>query len=319
MSPSVHASHAPDRTADLVRQGSVRHIARLIRSLDDGCPAAAATLDRLFPHTGGAWTVGITGVPGAGKSTLCDALIAGWRSRGLRVGILAVDPTSPFTGGAILGDRVRMQRHATDDGVFLYSLATRGHLGGLSRATASAAHVLDAAGFDRILIETVGVGQDEVDIVRTADTTVVVLVPGLGDEVQAIKAGVMEIADIFCINKADRPDADSLLRQLRQLAALGADGARSPDIVRTIATVHDGIDQLLDTIEARVGSGEATPALQRRREQRLRSEVVLEVAAQLRDAALSLTDGAALESVLRRQRSPRSEATGIVKRLLGTS
>ncbi|TVQ95724.1 MAG: methylmalonyl Co-A mutase-associated GTPase MeaB [Deltaproteobacteria bacterium] len=303
--------------AEAVLGGSVRHTARLIRGLADGRAGAREALERLFPATGRAWTVGVTGVPGAGKSTLCNALIASWRRRGFRVGVLAIDPSSPFTGGAILGDRVRMQHHAGDEGVFVHSLATRGHLGGLSRATAAAAHVLDAAGYDRVLIETVGVGQDEVDVVRTADTTVVVLVPGLGDEVQSIKAGIMEIADVFCVNKADRPDASLLVRQLRQLAQLGGGRGAAPAVVRSVATVGEGVEELVDRVESLAAAQRGTAAHGVRRAERLRHEVVVEVAGQLRERAEALLGDASLDAVLRRERSPMSLAAELVEGLLG--
>ena len=201
----------PDALAARVRAGDSRAIARAISQIEDGEPSGGAPLvGALFPHTGRAYLVGITGVPGGGKSTLVDQLIATIRAAGLKVAVLAVDPTSPFSGGAVLGDRVRMNRHAADGGVFVRSMATRGHLGGLSRTTGDAALVLDAAGFDVVLIETVGVGQDEVEVAQTADATVVVLVPGTGDDVQAMKAGIMEIADVFVANKADREGIDHL-------------------------------------------------------------------------------------------------------------
>ena len=207
---------------DAILAGDVRAAARLMRDLDDRRPGALAALKALFPHTGKAYVVGITGNPGAGKSTVVDALIAHYRAAGERVGVVAVDPTSPFSGGAILGDRIRMQRHALDPGVFIRSLATRGHLGGLSRSTFDVAHVLDAMGFERILIETVGVGQDEVDVMRAAHTTVVVTVPGLGDDIQAIKAGLLEVADVLVVNKADREGADRTERDLMHMLDLRA-------------------------------------------------------------------------------------------------
>lgn len=217
--------------------GDVRTAARLMRDLDDRRPDAIATLKALFSHTGKAYLVGITGNPGAGKSTVVDAMIAHYRAAGERVGVVCVDPTSPFSGGAILGDRIRMQRHALDPGVFIRSLATRGHLGGLSRSTFDVAHVLDAMGFDRILIETVGVGQDEVEVMRAAHTTVVVTVPGLGDDIQAIKSGLLEVADVLVVNKADREGADRTERDLLHMLDLRAIGERKEvEIVRTIAT-----------------------------------------------------------------------------------
>lgn len=220
-------------------------------------------LKAIFPRTGRAVIVGITGAPGAGKSTLVDGLASYYRSHVLKVGIIAVDPSSPFTGGAILGDRIRMQNMATDPGIFIRSMAARGHLGGLARATTDAAAVLDAAGYDRIIIETVGVGQDEIDIVKTADVTVVVLVPGMGDDIQAIKAGLMEIADLFVINKADR---DGVLRTEREIESLLSISERPdgwvPKIIKTIATEKSGIELLAEAVDEYVSylrSGEKSP------------------------------------------------------------
>lgn len=201
--------------ADGVLAGDVRKASRLMRLIDDLAPVATDALKLIFPHTGRAWIIGITGSPGAGKSTLTDRLITAYRAQGKSVGVIAVDPTSPFTGGAILGDRIRMQGHATDPGVFIRSLATRGNLGGLSRATGDCLRVMDAMGRDVIIVETVGVGQDEIDIAQLAHTTVVVLVPGMGDDIQAIKAGILEVADVFVVNKADLDGADRVVRELR--------------------------------------------------------------------------------------------------------
>lgn len=201
--------------ADGVLAGDVRKASRLMRLIDDGAPLATDALKLLFPMTGKAWIIGITGSPGAGKSTLTDRLITAYRAQGKSVGVIAVDPTSPFTGGAILGDRIRMQGHATDPGVFIRSLATRGNLGGLSRATGDCLRVMDAMGREVIIVETVGVGQDEIDIAQLAHTTVVVLVPGMGDDIQAIKAGILEVADVFVVNKADLDGADRMVRELR--------------------------------------------------------------------------------------------------------
>jgi GTPase len=206
--------------AERVVSGDVRAAARLMRDLDDRLPEAEAALRALFPRTGRAYVVGLTGAPGAGKSTLTDRLIAHWRRAGKSVGVVAIDPTSPFSGGAILGDRIRMQDHALDPDVFIRSLATRGHLGGLSRSTSDVVQVLDAMGKDVIIVETVGVGQDEIEVASFAHTVVVVAVPGLGDDVQAIKAGVLEIADVFAVNKADREGADRTVRDLHMMLDL---------------------------------------------------------------------------------------------------
>ena len=238
--------------ADRVVAGEPRAIARAISLIEDESPAAAAIVQGIFTHTGRAYLIGVTGPPGAGKSTLVDRMIADLRHRGLTVGVIAVDPTSPFTGGAILGDRVRMTAHASDAGVFIRSMATRGHLGGLARATGDAALVLDAAGRDVIIIETVGVGQDEVDIVRTADVSLVTVVPGTGDEVQAIKAGIMEIADVFVVNKADREGADRTVASIEAMQSLQhpPEGAWRPPIVRTVATTGAGMHELFAAVEA---------------------------------------------------------------------
>jgi LAO/AO transport system kinase len=260
--------------AERVRSGDVRAIARAISLIEDETPAAAALVRAIFPHTGRSYLVGVTGPPGAGKSTLVDKLTAETRAAGETVGVVAVDPTSPFTGGAILGDRLRMQAHAEDPDVFIRSMATRGQLGGLARATGDVATILDAAGKDVVIIETVGVGQDEIEIAKTADVSVVVLVPGAGDEIQALKAGIMEIADIFVVNKADREGADRVVESIA--ASLGlrhcAAGEWKPPIIKTIATAGDGIPELWAAI-ARFQQEQPASTAQRRRgryEHRLR-------------------------------------------------
>jgi LAO/AO transport system kinase len=233
-----------------IRAGQMRAIARALTAIENRAPEAEPLLRALFPYTGGAYMVGVTGAPGTGKSTLVDRLAAHYRRQGLTVGVLAVDPSSPFTGGAILGDRIRMQTQASDSGLFIRSMATRGWLGGLAQATAEAALVLDAAGKQIILIETVGVGQDEIEVARLADCTLLVLVPGLGDDVQNLKAGVMEIADIFVVNKADREGADRLESQLRALLALAeAHSGWRPPVVRTVAIEDRGTAELAGAIE----------------------------------------------------------------------
>jgi LAO/AO transport system kinase len=238
--------------AERVLAGDPRAVARAISLIDDNDPAAADLVRAIYTRGGHAHVVGVTGPPGAGKSTLVDRLTSAYRQRGSTVGVVAVDPTSPFSGGAVLGDRVRMQQHATDAGVFIRSMATRGHLGGVSRATSDAVVVLDASGKDVVIGETVGVGQDEIDVVRTADVSIVVLVPGTGDDVQALKAGIMEIADIFVVNKADRDGADRLVSSVEANLALHAYAAGEwrPPIVRTVATSGEGIDVLIEKIAA---------------------------------------------------------------------
>jgi GTPase len=258
----------PEEVASAVRAGEVRAAARLMRDLDDNRAGAVETMKLLYPHTGRAYVLGITGNPGAGKSTVVDALIDYYRKAGKRVGVVAVDPSSPFSGGAILGDRIRMQRHATDDGVFIRSLATRGHLGGLSRSTSDVVAVLDAMGFDVVIVETVGVGQDEVDVVSQAETAVVVTVPGLGDEIQAIKAGILEIADVLVVNKADREGADRTVRDLTHMLELRPHEAEPVEIVRTVATTGKSIDELAKACERhreRHAAGAAGDLSERRR------------------------------------------------------
>ena len=233
----------------LLRSGDVRALARAISTVENHEPGWLDLLKALFPHSGRARTIGLTGAPGAGKSTLADQLAKLYREESKTVGIIAVDPTSPYTGGAILGDRIRMQEHFADPGIYIRSMATRGSLGGLARTTADVAMVLDASGRDLVMIETVGVGQDEVDIVRVADITVVILVPGMGDDVQTIKAGIMEIADIFVINKSDHEGAERVEREIRALQSLAtrADGW-TPPIVKTVATEAQGLGELATAI-----------------------------------------------------------------------
>ncbi len=232
--------------AQKIKAGETRALARAATWIENRRPEAENLLRELFPNTGRAMIIGVTGSPGAGKSTLCDQITANLRKEGKKVGVIAVDPSSPYTGGAILGDRIRMQQHHADQGVFIRSMATRGWLGGLAAATTEMTMLLDGAGFDAVIVETVGVGQDEVEIARLADVTLVVMVPGMGDDVQAIKAGIMEIADVFVINKADQPGAEKLERELRSYLTLShrPDGW-SPKIVQTVASDGKGIDELL--------------------------------------------------------------------------
>jgi LAO/AO transport system kinase len=235
-----------------VLAGDFRSIARLITFVENGAPEAPAYLRALFPHTGRSFTIGFTGAPGSGKSTLVDHVARHYRRLGKKVGIIAVDPTSPFTGGAILGDRIRMQAHFLDEGTFIRSMATRGNMGGLAAAAGDALMVLDAAGFEVILVETIGVGQDEVEIVRTADVTLLLLVPGMGDDVQAMKAGIMEAGDVFVINKSDHAGADRLESELRALLLLDSRTDRgTAKIVRTIASEGQGIEECISALEQR--------------------------------------------------------------------
>ncbi|MDR1875015.1 MAG: methylmalonyl Co-A mutase-associated GTPase MeaB [Synergistaceae bacterium] len=230
--------------AERATAGDVRAMARLISMAEDRADGIDSLMKELYPRTGRAWTIGVTGSPGAGKSTLTDKLIGHFRSKGSTVGVLAVDPSSPYTGGAILADRLRMQRHTDDDGVFMRSLGARGSLGGLSRGTREGVLILDACGYDIVIIETVGVGQSEIDVMRVADTVCVVLVPGLGDDIQAMKAGIMEIADLFVVNKADRPGADRLVHEVRGVLEFLRGRDWVPTISQTVAETGDGVAEL---------------------------------------------------------------------------
>ena len=234
---------------DHIRRGDVRSLARAISAIEDARPESLALLKALFPYSGRARVLGLTGAPGAGKSTLVDQLAREYRKQQRTLGIVAVDPTSPYTGGAILGDRIRMQSHHADPGIYIRSMATRGFLGGLARATSDVVNVLDASGKDLVLIETVGVGQDEVDVVRLADVTVVILVPGMGDDVQTIKAGIMDIADIFVINKSDREGADRVEREIRAMQTLSIRADKwTPPVVKTVAVEGKGVPELAAAI-----------------------------------------------------------------------
>jgi GTPase len=264
---------------DRVRTGDPRAVARLISMVEDASPRLREVVAALAPDAGRARVIGITGPPGVGKSTTTSALVAELRRRGQKVGVLAIDPSSPFSGGALLGDRVRMSEHATDSGVFIRSMATRGHLGGLSWATPQAIRVLDAAGCDVVIVETVGVGQSEIEVVSLADTTLVLLAPGMGDGVQAAKAGILEIADVFAVNKADRDGAAQTVRDLRYMLSLGSvrdhqdDSRWAPPIVRTTASSAEGIDRLLAALDGHWGWLERSGERGRRRAARIRAEI----------------------------------------------
>jgi LAO/AO transport system kinase len=306
-----------------ILSGDVRTAARLMRDLDDRRPDALATLKALFPHTGNAYVVGITGNPGAGKSTVVDGLIAHYRAAGDKVGVIAVDPTSPFSGGAILGDRIRMQRHALDPGVFIRSLATRGHLGGLSRSTFDLAHVLDAMGYARILIETVGVGQDEVEVMRAAHTTVVVTVPGLGDDIQAIKAGLLEVADVLVVNKADREGADRTERDLMHMLDLRTGDRRDVEIVRTIATRGNaegsGIAELAAAVEAQRARAWTGPSAVERATARATAQLAELVRAQLADrAARAMAERGGLSEIAHAVAERRADPWTIAEQLVAS-
>jgi LAO/AO transport system kinase len=269
---------------DRARAGDVRALGRLLSLVEDASPRVRSVIKELLPHAGGARIIGLTGPPGVGKSTVTGALVSAFRAAGARVAVLAVDPTSPFTGGALLGDRVRMQQHATDEGVFIRSMASRGHLGGLAASTPQAIRVLDAAGFELIIVETVGVGQAEVAIASLADSVVVLLAPGMGDAIQAAKAGLLEVADLFVVNKADKPDAQHVVRDLRTMIARADRGPADwkPPILTAIATQGEGISELVTRLEAHWSWLNSTGELAGRRQARAREEITALAFAALR-------------------------------------
>ena len=305
--------------AERVLAGDPRAIARAISLVEGGAPSGADLIRSIFPMTGRAYLIGVTGPPGAGKSTLVDRLTTEMRRAGAGVGIIAVDPTSPFSGGAVLGDRLRMQAHAQDEGVFIRSMATRGHLGGLARATGDAALVFDAAGKDIIIVETVGVGQDEVEIVRTADVCIVTLVPGTGDDVQALKAGIMEIADIFVINKADREGADRLMADVEANLTLQTfQGCEwRPPVLKTVATSGEGVREVLQAIQ-RFRSHSGTRQAARRKtwsEQRLRELVSQRFMEYLDERVLASGELAAtVDRIAAREIDPYTAASDLMRR-----
>ncbi|MRR09965.1 methylmalonyl Co-A mutase-associated GTPase MeaB [bacterium] len=302
--------------------GDVRALARAISLVENGDPAAVPLLRALFPRTGTAYLLGITGPPGGGKSTLVDKLIAHYRGRGLRVGVIAVDPSSPFSGGAILGDRVRMQKHATDPGVFIRSMGSRGHLGGLAAATADAAAVLDAGGCQIVILETVGIGQSEVEVAGMVDTTVLVTVPGLGDDVQVLKAGTMEIADIFAVNKADRDGVEKCVIEIEQLLAVREmdESTFLPPIVQLVARDGKGIAGLADAVERHRAYLSQDGRLERRRNERLRRQVRAIITGRLGQwAHAKLTNdleaGENLADLYQRKTDPHTVAAAVLEEL----
>ncbi|MBE1575614.1 methylmalonyl Co-A mutase-associated GTPase MeaB [Amycolatopsis roodepoortensis] len=315
-----------DELVGRARDGVPRAIARLLSLVEDAHPRLPEVAAKLTPHTGNARVVGLTGPPGVGKSTSTSALLTALRARGLRVGVLAIDPSSPFSGGALLGDRIRMTEHATDPGVFIRSMATRGHLGGLSWATPQAVRVLDAAGFDVVLIETVGVGQSEVDVVKLADTTVVLLAPGMGDGIQAAKAGVLEIADVFVVNKADREGADATVHDLKQMISLVRREIRGPSwrqpIVRTVASRGEGVEDVVRALDEHHDWLVQRDELPRRRAARARDEVEAIAVQRLRAEIVDLRSGDRLtelaERVVARKLDPFAAAEELIADLRGS-
>jgi LAO/AO transport system kinase len=288
--------------SDLVaaaEEGSPRAVARLISLVEDAAPELRSVMAALAPKTGRARIIGLTGSPGVGKSTSTAALVTAFRARGLRVGVLAVDPSSPFSGGALLGDRVRMQDHATDAGVFIRSMASRGHLGGLSWATPQALRVLDAAGCEVILVETVGVGQAEVEVASMADTTIVLLAPGMGDAIQAAKAGILEVADVYVVNKADRDGADNTVRDLRNMISQGdgPHGGWKPPIVKTVASRSEGVADLLEKLDEHWEWLASSGELLARRTRRAAGEIEAIALTALRERLGDLHAGTALDSL----------------------
>ncbi|CAN5703340.1 methylmalonyl Co-A mutase-associated GTPase MeaB [soil metagenome] len=306
------------------RHGDPRAVARLISLVEDASPALREVMAALTPYGGSARVIGLTGSPGVGKSTSTSALVTAFRRLGRRVGVLAVDPTSPFSGGALLGDRVRMQDHAADDGVYIRSMATRGHLGGLSQAAPQALRVLAAAGCDVVLVETVGVGQAEVEVASLADTTVVLVAPGMGDAIQAAKAGILEIADVFVVNKADRDGADQAVHDLRHMLSLGErrqPGDWRPPVVKTVASRAEGLDELVTALDKHASWLDSTGAGEGRRTARASAEVEAITVATLRGRMGDIHGAAALPAlaarVVKGQLDPYAAAEELLSELVG--
>jgi LAO/AO transport system kinase len=308
---------------EAARAGDPRAVARLISLVEDANPRLREVAAELAPHTGKAAIIGLTGSPGVGKSTTTSALVSEYRRRGERVGVLAVDPSSPFSGGALLGDRVRMQEHASDPGVFIRSMASRGHLGGLSWATPQALRVLDGAGCDVVLVETVGVGQAEVEVASLADTTLVLLAPGMGDGIQAAKAGILEVADVFVVNKADRDGADQVVRDLKGMLGLGGRhseaGAWRPPVVKTVAAKAQGLDEVVDAIDKHRAWMDEHGELGRRRHERAAAEIealaVVALRAEMKDPHTGASLGGLADEVVAGQCDPYAAADRLVEEL----
>jgi LAO/AO transport system kinase len=302
---------------DDVLRGEPRSVARAISMVEDGAEGLEELSAGLFPHTGRAWTLGLTGSPGVGKSTLAGELVRAARERDRSVAVLAIDPTSPFTGGALLGDRLRMQAHATDPGVFIRSMATRGHLGGMALAAPEAVRILDASGRDLVIVETVGVGQAEVDVAAATDTTLVVVSPGWGDQVQVAKAGILEIADVFVVNKADREGVETAMRDLHQMIRMGAERPWTPPVVKTSATTGEGIADLWEAIEGHRAYAEGSGELLEARRTRLLREVETLTAERQRDAIRELlaADAALADDLSERRVDPYRAAAILAERV----
>ena len=308
--------------AQKIISGNSRAIAKGISLVENNVPEAQDILKKIFPHTGNSVVIGITGSPGSGKSTLVDQIIESLKIKGKKLGIIAVDPSSPFSGGAILGDRIRMMRHTTDPDIFIRSMATRGHLGGLAKATGEAISILEASGKDVILVETVGVGQDEVEIIKLADLVLVVLIAGVGDEIQTFKAGIMEIDDIFVVNKADSPEAEKTERQIKAMLELGIKKERIPPVVKTVATTGDGIDSLVKEIERLVaGLGEDIKTNRKKRllYWMLKDIIMDKIFQKVMDSFKPGEFESLIERIHEKENDPYTIAENIVNRLKGIS